>query len=70
MHKKGAAPCLEQRHKFLVLGVTHGVLALPAPGIPAHIQQGLFGLPAQLLSGLAGLCVAGGQVAGTAVNDL
>ena len=54
----------------MLFGIAHGVLALPAPGVPAHVHQILFGLPAQLLSGLGGVCVAGSQVAGAAVHDL
>ena len=43
---------------------------MPAPGVPAHICQCLLCLPAQLLRTLSRICIAGGQVAGSAIGDL
>ena len=47
-----------------------GVFALPIPGVPAHICKALFCLPAEDLSALSGICIAGGNVAGATVYDL
>ena len=47
--------------------VAQGVIALPVPGIPAHIRQGLFRLPQQLFLALAGVGIAGGDIAGAAL---
>ena len=44
--------------------VAPGVIALPVPGILAHIRQGLFRLPQQLFLALAGVGIAGGNIAG------
>ena len=55
---------------YRLLTVAHGIAALPAPGIPAHIHQGLLCLPAQLFCGLGRIGIAGCQIAGAAVNDL
>ena len=50
--------------------VAVGVFALPVPRVPAHIGKALFGLPAEDLSALSGICIAGGNVAGATVYDL
>ena len=50
--------------------VALGVLNLPVPGIPAHIRQGLFRLPQQLFLALAGVGIAGGDIAGAALGHL
>ena len=55
--------------KKTLFPVALGVLALPVPGIPAHVGQGLLCLPAQDLCALGGVCIAGCDVAGAAVGD-
>ena len=55
---------------FNSLTIALGIGALPVPGVPAHIGEGLFRLPAQDRGTLGGVGVAGGDVAGAAVHDL
>ena len=47
-----------------------GIHALPIPGIPAHVVLIVGGFPTQNLPALGRVCVAGGQVTGTAGSDL
>ena len=53
----------------LRVAVAVGVIALPTPGIAAHVVQRLFRLPAKQLFGLGGVRVAAGHIARPAVYD-
>ena len=45
-------------------------MGLPVPGIPAHVFQIEFCLPAEEFGALVGAGIDGGQVSGTAGRDL
>lgn len=47
-----------------------GAHGLPVPGIPAHIEQGALGRPAEHGSGQSRVCVAGRGIAGAAGANL
>ena len=53
--KQGTLPRSSVPLKMRLFAVTLGVLALPVPGIPAHVGQGLLCLPAQDLCALGGI---------------
>ena len=67
MKQKGVLFAIQGR---ILFAVTVGIFPLPVPGVTAHIHEGLFGLPAQNLCTLGRIGIAGGDVTGTAVNDL
>lgn len=62
-------PSLLRKTVYLI-SVALGIIALPVPGVKAHIGQGFLGFPAKRRSALVRRSIAGSDVAGTAVNDL
>ena len=69
---KRSPSCVLQDGDFClrVFTVSHGIFALPIPGIPNHIVQILLGLPTQHLFALGGISIAGCNVTRATLYDL
>ena len=63
-----SVPAVLYRLRSVVVSVR--ILRLPSPGVRAHFLNAVLGLPAKLLLRLAGVGVAGGDIAGAAGLDL
>ena len=55
--------------QFALVGITVGIVFLPAPGILAHLFDSSFSFPSELFESLRGIRIAGCDISGTAVSD-